>query len=110
MEAAAAIEEAGFTTRDDLVHGFVGGYLPPILGSPSRALTAVPEFEFEPGMMVVIQPNVVTPDERAGVQTGELMLVTEDGAESLHSYERGLLAAGDADRLAAGSTQTEEER
>jgi Xaa-Pro dipeptidase len=94
VEASAVIEEAGYTIRDDLVHGFVGGYLPPILGSRSRTLTDVPEFIFEPGMMVVVQPNVVTRDERAGVQTGELILVTDDGAESLHAFPRGLLAAG----------------
>ena len=88
------IEDAGFTTRDDLVHGFVGGYLPPILGSASRMLSPIPDFTFAAGMMVVVQPNVVTTDERAGVQTGELVLVTEDGAESMHGFARGLLAAG----------------
>jgi Xaa-Pro dipeptidase len=40
------IEDAGFTTRDDLVHGFVGGYLPPVLGSRSRTLGDVPDFTF----------------------------------------------------------------
>ena len=30
-------------------------------------------------MTVVVQPNVATPDGRLGVQTGELLLVTEDG-------------------------------
>ena len=80
------------------MHGFVGGYLPPVLGSRSRALTAVPEFSFEAGMMVVVQPNVVTLGETAGVQTGELMLVTEDGAEPMHDFERGLLTAGDHQR------------
>jgi hypothetical protein len=34
---------------------------------------------------VVVHPNVVTPDERAGVQVGELLLVTEKGAERLHA-------------------------
>ena len=91
VAASGAIEDAGYTTRDDLVHGFVGGYLPPVLGSASRALDEVADFEFEPGMAVVIQPNVVTPDERAGVQTGELVRVTEAGAERLHACERGLL-------------------
>jgi Xaa-Pro dipeptidase len=91
VAAAAPIEDAGFTTRDDLVHGFVGGYLPPVLGSPSRTLEAIPEFTFERGMTVVVQPNVVTPDERAGVQTGELIAVTADGVERLHRFERGLL-------------------
>jgi Xaa-Pro aminopeptidase len=91
VDASAVIEDAGFTTRDDLVHGFVGGYLPPILGSSSRALAPVPDFVFEAGMTVVVQPNVTTRDERAGVQTGELVLVTDGGPERLHDYERGFL-------------------
>lgn len=91
VDAAGLIEDAGFTTRDDLVHGFVGGYLPPVLGSRSRTLEPVPDFRFERGMTVVVQPNVVTLDERAGVQTGELVLVGERGAERLHHYDRGLL-------------------
>jgi Xaa-Pro aminopeptidase len=80
--AAELWEAAGdIRIRDDLVHGFVGGYLPPVLG----ARTPVPDFTFEAGMTVVVQPNVVTPDERAGVQVGELLLVTEEGAERLHA-------------------------
>lgn len=93
VEASGLIEEAGFTTRDDLVHGFVGGYLPPVLGTRGRALAPVPEFTFESGMTVVVQPNIVTKDESAGVQTGELLLVTDDGVERLHSYPRGFLTA-----------------
>jgi Xaa-Pro dipeptidase len=42
-------------------------------------------------MTVVVQPNVVTLDEGAGVQTGELVRVTRDGAERLHDCERGLI-------------------
>jgi Xaa-Pro dipeptidase len=90
VEASRVIQDAGFTIRDDLVHGFVGGYLPPVLG----ARTAVPDFTFQAGMMVVVQPNVITPDERAGVQTGELLLVGDGGAERLHAFERGLARAG----------------
>jgi Xaa-Pro dipeptidase len=80
---AAELWEAagGITIRDDLVHGFVGGYLPPVLG----ARTPVPDFTFEAGMTVVVQPNVVTRDERAGVQLGELLLVTDHGFERLHA-------------------------
>jgi Xaa-Pro dipeptidase len=94
VAAANVIEDAGFTTRDDLLHGFVGGYLPPVLGSPSRQLAPVPDFTFRPGMTVVVQPNVVTRDETAGVQTGELVLIGDGGAERLHAVERGLLRAG----------------
>jgi Xaa-Pro aminopeptidase len=80
--AAELWEAAGdIKIRDDLVHGFVGGYLPPVLG----ARLPVPDFTFEAGMTVVVQPNVVTPDEGAGVQVGELLLVTEKGAERLHA-------------------------
>ena len=93
VDASGVIEDAGFTTRDDLLHGFVGGYLPPVVGSPSRQIAPVPDFVFEAGMTVVVQPNVVTPDERAGVQTGELVLIGDDGPERLHAVERGLLSA-----------------
>jgi Xaa-Pro dipeptidase len=94
VEASALIGDAGFTTRDDLVHGFVGGYLPPVLGDKTRMLEQVPDFTLEEGMTIVIQPNVVTRDESAGVQTGELVVVTDEGAERLHDYERGLLRIG----------------
>jgi Xaa-Pro dipeptidase len=94
VEASGVIEDAGFTIRDDLVHGFVGGYLPPVLGSRSRMLGEVPDFVFRAGMTVVVQPNVVTPDETAGVQTGELLLVTDDGVERLHAVARGMHAVG----------------
>ena len=83
------IEEAGFTYYDDLVHGLGGGYLQPILGSPTRGHEPLPDMTLETGMMMVIQPNVITKDQRAGVQTGELVVITETGAESLHTVPRG---------------------
>ena len=90
IAAAGVIEDAGFTTIDDLVHGYGGGYLPPVLGSASRPAGPVPDEPFRAGMTVVVQPNVTTPDGRAGVQTGELVLVTPTGVESLHDMPRGL--------------------
>lgn len=91
LAAAMPIEDAGFTTCDDLVHGYGGGYLPPVIAMPGRPHAAVPDLKFHPGMMVVIQPNVITRDGKAGVQTGELVMVTETGAESLHHFPRGLI-------------------
>jgi Xaa-Pro aminopeptidase len=88
VEASGAIERAGFTTCDDLVHGFVGGYLPPVLGSASRPAGAVPDMALEAGMTLVIQPNVVTRDGKAGVQVGELVAVTATGFERLHRAPR----------------------
>jgi Xaa-Pro dipeptidase len=46
------------------------------------------------GMTVVVQPNVVTRDGKAGVQTGELLLVTERGPQRLHAYPQGLQQVG----------------
>jgi Xaa-Pro dipeptidase len=89
IEAARAIEDAGFTTIDDLLHGYGGGYLPPVLGSASRPAGAVPDEPLRAGMTVVIQPNVVTRDHRAGVQTGEMVLITQDGIERMHAVPRG---------------------
>jgi Xaa-Pro aminopeptidase len=89
IEAAGVIEDAGFTIIDDLLHGYGGGYFPPILGSRSRPAGPIPEEPFEAGMTVVVQPNVVTRDGAAGVQTGELLLITNAGVERLHSFPRG---------------------
>ena len=90
VEAAGVIEAAGFTIYDDLVHGYGGGYLPPILGSSSRRNDELPDMIFETGMTVVVQPNVITVDESAGVQTGGLVAITASGVEHLQRVPGGL--------------------
>jgi Xaa-Pro aminopeptidase len=90
LDAAAVIEDAGFTVYDDLMHGFGGGYFPPVLGTRSRPAGSLPEMTLEAGMTCVVQPNVITPDQKAGVQVGELVLVTKTGFERMHRVERGL--------------------
>jgi Xaa-Pro aminopeptidase len=45
-------------------------------------------------MALVVQPNVITIDEKAGVQTGHLVVVTEDGHRPLHHVPRGLIRIG----------------
>jgi Xaa-Pro dipeptidase len=89
IEASSVIEDAGFTIIDDLLHGYGAGYLPPILGCKSRPAGPIPEEPFRAGQVVVVQPNVVTPDHRAGVQTGEMLLITKTGVERLHDFPRG---------------------
>ena len=89
VAASSVIEEAGFTTNDDLVHGYGGGYLPPIIGSKSRPAGKLPEMKLMAGMMVVVQPNVISKDGKAGVQTGECVLITKTGIERLHNAPRG---------------------
>ena len=91
IEASGVIEQAGFTIIDDLLHGYGGGYLPPILGAKSRPAGPIPQEPFRAGQTVVIQPNVVTRDHTAGVQTGEMVVITEAGIERLHKVPRGLV-------------------
>jgi Xaa-Pro dipeptidase len=94
VAASHGIEDAGFTIIDDLVHGYGGGYFPPVLGCASRPSATVPDMKLEAGMMIVVQPNIVTRDRRAGVQTGHLMLVTETGFEPLQRFPRGFHVIG----------------
>jgi hypothetical protein len=42
----------------------------------------------------VIQPNIITEDERMGVQVGELMRVTRKSIESLHSFPMRFIQCG----------------
>jgi hypothetical protein len=49
---------------------------------------------------VVIQPNVVTTDHTAGVQTGEMVLITDTGVERMHTMPRGFVQI---DRLQSAS-------
>ena len=91
IEASGVIEDAGFTIIDDLLHGYGGGYLPPVLGCRSRPAGPIPQEPFRAGQTVVIQPNVTTRDGKAGVQTGEMVVITESGIERLHSIPRGFV-------------------
>ena len=94
IEASSIIENNGFTTYDDLVHGYGGGYFAPILGSNSRPAGHPATLTLRENMCLVVQPNVITRDEKAGVQVGELVRVTAGGCESLHRLPQGLFCAG----------------
>ena len=95
VDAASLIEREGFTICDDLVHGYGGGYLPPVLRTPGTGHAPVAEFVFEANMTLVIQPNVITVDQRAGVQVGELVRVTDRGVVSLHAIPPRALRGGE---------------
>lgn len=94
VQASNVIEEAGFTIYDDLVHGFGGGYWPPVLGVKHRESADVPDIRLEANMTIVVQPNVITHDEKAGVQVGELVRITETGFERMHRAPWGFLRIG----------------
>ena len=86
LDAADYIHHAGFTICDDLLHGFGGGYLRPVLRTRRTSAKPPETFVFRENMVIVIQPNVITEDERMGIQVGEMMRVKPDGIESLHRY------------------------
>lgn len=94
IDAADVVERSGFTICDDLMHGYGGGYFPPILGSKSRPAGPLPDMVMEENMTVVVQPNVVTRDHKAGVQHGELVRITRDGCASLHRTPGGFARIG----------------
>jgi Xaa-Pro aminopeptidase len=87
---SAVIGDAGYAIYDDLIHGYGTDYGPPLVdrscvahwrnGSEPPAGRTI-----ERGMTIVIQPNPITPDERMGLQLGALTVVTDGGAESLHT-------------------------
>jgi Xaa-Pro dipeptidase len=94
LDVASCIARAGFTICDDLVHGYVGGYLPPVLGTRERPSASVPNMTLAENMTIVVQPSVMTKDGKAGVQTGELVRITADGVERLHHAPWGFRRAG----------------
>ena len=88
MSAADVIAERGFTVYDDIVHG--EGQLPPIVRTRDQYRGEPPNFTYREGQCYVIQPNVVTHDGMRGVQFGEMVHITADGVERLHSAPRQL--------------------
>jgi Xaa-Pro dipeptidase len=91
FDATGLIEAAGFSIYDDIVHGFGGGYWPPVLGTRSRPAGPIPDMRLEANMTIVVQPNVITTDKTAGVQLGEMVRITETGFERLHVAPWGFL-------------------
>lgn len=85
-EAAEIIHRRGYSTYDDLVHG-VNQY-PPIFQTKTRKRHESRELVFRENMVIVIQPNLITEDEKMGLQFGETLVVTKDGCESLNAYPR----------------------
>lgn len=84
LDAGEVVHERGLTIYDDLLHGT--NQLPPILKTRRTTHTPVRDFVFREDMVVVVQPNVVREDGRAGVQVGETLRITVDGVERLHAF------------------------
>ena len=52
------------------------------------------EFTFRENMCIVIQPNLMTQDEKMGLQFGETLVVKKSGCESLNKYPREWIVCG----------------
>ena len=85
-EAGEVIHRRGFSTYDDVVHG-VNQY-PPIFQTKARKRHDSGEMVFRENMVIVIQPNLITYDEKMGLQFGETLVVKKTGCESLNAYPR----------------------
>lgn len=92
VDAAEVVHDRGYTLYDDLLHGT--NQLPPILRSRQTLHRPVPDFTFREGMVVVVQPNVVTANARMGLQVGETVRVTKTGVERLHAYPMRFVVCG----------------
>jgi Xaa-Pro dipeptidase len=96
LDQAQIVEDAGFDIWDDLVHGYGGGgYLPPIVRTRSNRGADTPDdWVYPEGAVVVVQPNVISPQENAGVQVGDSMRILTDGVEVTQKYPRELIRCG----------------
>jgi Xaa-Pro dipeptidase len=93
LDAASLITRAGFDIWDDLIHGFGGAYLPPIIRTrANRGATHPDDFAYREGTLLVVQPNVI--DGEAGVQVGNSMQITASGPAVTQAYPTELIRCG----------------
>lgn len=86
-KAASIIQDEGFTTFDATLHGWGLIIEPPRVDIDAVMIRRpVNEFVVQEGMLLVIQPNVVTPDGKRGLQVGNLVEITRTGARALQEF------------------------
>lgn len=85
--AASGIEKAGFKTFDVLLHGWGLQIEDPRVDLACAIIKRPqPPVLFQEGMLIVIQPHVVSPDGTAGLQVGNLVLIEKHGARALQKF------------------------
>ncbi|HYU18847.1 MAG TPA: M24 family metallopeptidase [Chloroflexota bacterium] len=89
LDAAEVIHERGYTIFDDLLHG--ANQYQPIVQTRQTDRGTPAGFVFRENMVVTIQPQLITPDRRMGLQFGETVRITREGVERLHGYKRELV-------------------
>jgi len=91
-EVADLIHRRGFKVYDDLLHGV--SQTPPIIQTSIGRRHENNDLTFLENMVVTIQPNVITEDQRMGLQFGETVVVGKDGCHSLNNYPRKWIICG----------------
>ena len=91
-EAANLIHARGYGLYDDLLHGV--NQTPPIIQTGKARRHEGPEITFRENMVVTIQPNVITNDERMGLQFGETVVVGKNDCARLNHYPREWITCG----------------
>ncbi|MBI4489052.1 MAG: aminopeptidase P family protein [Deltaproteobacteria bacterium] len=91
-EAAEIVHRRGYTVYDDLIHG--ANQYPPIIQTRTTARHESGEVIFRENMVIVIQPNVITRDEKMGLQFGETLVVRKNGCETLNAFPREWIVCG----------------
>jgi Xaa-Pro dipeptidase len=91
-EAAEVMHRLGYSIYDDLLHGV--NQSPPIIQTKTTKRHESPVITFRENMAVTIQPNVITHDEKMGLQFGETVVVTKTGCETLNDFPREWIVCG----------------
>ena len=91
-EVADLIHDRGYEVYDDLLHGV--SQSPPIIQTAKGRRHESPELTFKEAMVVTIQPNVITEDQRMGLQFGETMVVGKQRCRRLNHYRREWIVCG----------------
>lgn len=90
--ALEPIEASPYKLYDVALHGYGSGYHPPFVGTsasnywPGGEDPVTAGWTFETDQVVVVQPNVVTADERCGLQLGSAVVVRDGGPEVLQAF------------------------
>jgi len=87
-----AFRDAGYTTIDGVLHGFGVDILPPGIGPKFAPPPA--DVVLERDTTVVLQPNPTTPDEKMGMQLGQMGLVTDTGFVPMHASPAEVTVCG----------------
>ena len=63
-------------------------------GKANPIMASAPDMKFEEGMVIAYEPMISTGDRKIGLQLGDTVILTRDGARRLSRYAREIMVAG----------------